>query len=114
MGLIQKEIGYMPKKKPNVKAMQQAEDIGVMSFVQHDVPDSVEKYNKILPKEVFGKRMTREVPAPKKRKIGKGTKTGKVPKGSHRMPDGTIMKDSAMKSKKPKPRETQNSKRAGY
>lgn len=28
-------------------------------------------------------------------------KKAKVPKGSHRMPDGTIMKDSAMKKKAP-------------
>tara|TARA_R110000796_G_scaffold233014_1_gene351476 strand:- start:43 stop:159 length:117 start_codon:yes stop_codon:yes gene_type:complete len=34
--------------------------------------------------------------APKKKEKPKK----KVPKGSHRMPDGSIMKDSAMKKKK--------------
>ena len=32
------------------------------------------------------------------------TSKTRVPKGSHRMPDGTIMKDSAMKKKKKKAR----------
>lgn len=31
------------------------------------------------------------------------SKSRKVPKGSHRMPDGSIMKNSDMKKKKPKP-----------
>ena len=30
-------------------------------------------------------------------KVAKGKAKGKVPKGSHRMPDGSIMKDSDMK-----------------
>ena len=32
----------------------------------------------------------------------KSSKSRKVPKGSHRMPDGSIMKNSDMKKKKPK------------
>ena len=53
---------------------------------QHEVPKRVEQSKKIKPKEVFAT-------LPKKKK-------GKVPKGSHRMPDGSIMKDKDMKKKK--------------
>jgi len=47
---------------------------------------------KINPKKVF-KGYT--APSGQKKKKGKGT----LPKGSHKMPDGTIMKDSNMKKK---------------
>lgn len=50
----------------------------------YDMKDSVDKSKKIKHSEVFGK--------------GTGKK-GKVPKGSHRMPDGSIMKDSDMPKK---------------
>ena len=51
----------------------------------YDMVGSVEKDKKIKHSEVFGK----------------GTKK-RVPKGSHRMPDGTIMKDSDMPKKNKK------------
>tara|TARA_R110000868_G_scaffold174515_1_gene411249 strand:- start:12 stop:251 length:240 start_codon:yes stop_codon:yes gene_type:complete len=57
----------------------------------YDMKGSVEKDKKVKPQEVFGKEATK--------KPNKKTKK-KVPNGSHRMPDGTIMKDSDMKTKK--------------
>ena len=41
-----------------------------------------------------------------------GTQGKKVPKGSHKMPDGSIMKDSAMKGKPKPPRKQPSPKRA--
>ena len=75
----------MPKKKKKVIQMKSVSDTGVNTEAQHKVPERVEQYQKILPKEVFGKAASRS--------------KGKVPKGSHRMPDGSIMKDSEMKPK---------------
>jgi len=54
---------------------------------QHEVPKAVAENKKVKPKEVFGPKYNEKK---------------KVPKGSHRMPDGSIMKDSDMKSKKKK------------
>ena len=78
----------MPKKKKKVIQMKSVSDTGVNTEAQHKVPERVEQYQKILPKEVFGKAASSRTQKP-----------GKVPKGSHRMPDGSIMKDSEMKPK---------------
>lgn len=77
------------KKKPirNMKPCLNGE-------CQHEVPKRVEESKKIKPKEVFGSNYT-STNSPKKTKASK-----KVPKGSHRMPDGSIMKDKDMKKKK--------------
>lgn len=77
--------GGKRKKKPvkNMKPCPNGE-------CQHEVPKRVEESKKIKPKEVFGANYKQQ------RKVGKG----KVPKGSHRMPDGSIMKDKDMKKKK--------------
>ena len=53
-----------------------------------DMMGSVEKDKKLSQREVFGKQSN-----------DKG-KVSKVPKGSHKMPDGSVMKDNAMKTKK--------------
>ena len=67
----------MPKKKKS-KLKKAPENY-------YDMKDSVEKDKKVKMSEVFG------------------TKGGKkVPKGSHKMPDGSVMKDSKMKKKKSK------------
>ena len=71
--------GTKKKKKPD-KKMKQCPN----GECQHEVPKRVEQSKKIKPKEVFAS-------VPKKKK---------VPKGSHRMPDGSIMKDKDMKKKK--------------
>ena len=77
--------GTKKKKKPE-KKMKQCPD----GQCQHEVPKRVEESKKIKPKEVFGANY-KPKPKPKKKK---------VPKGSHRMPDGSIMKDKDMKKKK--------------
>ena len=76
--------GGKKKKKPE-KKMKQCPN----GECQHEVPKRVEESKKIKPKEVFGANYK---PKPKSKK--------KVPKGSHRMPDGSIMKDKDMKKKK--------------
>jgi len=55
-------------------------------------------------KKEFAKRTfkTREAAENMKRTYMKYDKKKKVPKGSHRMPDGSIMKDSEMKKSKKK------------
>lgn len=78
------------------KTKMKGESCGVCGNGQHKVPDSVEKAQKVKPKDVFGKNYNTKKPA---------QQGSRVPKGSHRMPDGTIMKDSQMdrmKSKKTK------------
>lgn len=74
----------------------------------YDMVGSVEKDKKIKHSEVFGKgtgKPTGKKPTGKKptgkKPTAKGTKK-RVPKGSHRMPDGTIMKDSDMPKKNKK------------
>ena len=53
----------------------------------YDMKGSVDKDKKVKQSEVFGQTKSNK----------------KVPKGSHKMPDGSIMKDSDMKkTKKPK------------
>lgn len=76
------------KKKPESK--MKACESSPCGETQFKVKDSVEKNKKIKPKEVFGSNYQKK----------KEKKKGKVPKGSHRMPDGSIMKDSDMKKKK--------------
>jgi len=64
--------------------------------------DGYRLYN--LDKKSFAKRTfkTREAAENMKKTYMKYDKKKKVPKGSHRMPDGSIMKDSEMKSTKKK------------
>jgi len=57
----------------------------------YDMAGSVEKDKKVKQSDVFGK--TGKAKAKPKSKA-------KIPKGYHRMPDGTIMKDSDMKKTK--------------
>tara|TARA_R110000787_G_scaffold100165_5_gene205050 strand:+ start:1401 stop:1688 length:288 start_codon:yes stop_codon:yes gene_type:complete len=79
------------------KTKMKEESCGVCGNGQHKVPDSVEKAQKVKPKDVFGKNYSASK--------AEQTNRSKVPKGSHRMPDGTIMKNSQMdrmKSKKSK------------
>ena len=57
--------------------------------LQHDVEKAQQK-EKINPKKIFESSNNNNK---KKKKV-------KVPKGSHRMPDGRIMKNSDMKKKK--------------
>ena len=71
----------------------------------YDMVGSVEKDKKIKHSEVFGKG-TGKKPTGKK-PTAKGTKK-RVPKGSHRMPDGTIMKDSDMPKKNKKKQTKKN------
>jgi len=74
----------------------------------YDMVGSVEKDKKIKHKEVFGKGTGK--PTGKKPKVKPKViydKSKRVPKGSHRMPDGTIMKDSDM----PKPKVKKNKKK---
>jgi len=82
------------KKNKPAKKMKECPD----GECQHEVPKAVEEAKKIKPKEVFGSNMKS---TPKKKKGRNTSKAGarpkKVPKGSHRMPDGSIMKDSEMK-----------------
>tara|TARA_R110000751_G_scaffold189513_1_gene295512 strand:+ start:255 stop:518 length:264 start_codon:yes stop_codon:yes gene_type:complete len=76
------------KKKPERK-MKECEN-SVCGETQFKVKESVEKNKKIKPKEVFGKDYNNK------------SKKKPVPKGSHRMPNGSIMKDSDMKKSKKK------------
>ena len=66
--------------------------------MQFDVAKAIEP-PKIKSADIFdmmgAKKKTATPKVPKKKKKA-------VPKGSHRMPDGSIMKDSAMKKKKKK------------
>tara|TARA_R110002110_G_scaffold392219_1_gene605706 strand:- start:421 stop:642 length:222 start_codon:yes stop_codon:yes gene_type:complete len=61
----------------------------------YDMKGSVDKDKKVKQSEVFGK-----------------TKSKPVPKGSHRMKDGSIMKDSDMK--KPKKPTKKKTKKKSY
>eukprot|EP01051_Picozoa_sp_SAG22_P006647 SAG22_NODE_442_length_10476_cov_4.827792_4_plen_79_part_00 len=60
----------------------------------YDMAGSVEKDKKVKQSDVFGKKSSAKA-KPK-------AKSKKVKKGYHRMPDGTIMKDSDMKKDKKK------------
>lgn len=60
----------------------------------YDMAGSVEKDKKVKQSDVFGKKSSAKA-KPKSKKT-------KIPKGYHRMPDGTIMKDSDMKNNKKK------------
>lgn len=83
----------MPKK--NVKSVPyNSEDC-------YNLEEVTEDQKKVKAKDVFD-----SYTPPKKSKDKKktnsntGRKKGRVPKGSHRMPDGSIMKNSDMKKKK--------------
>ncbi len=65
----------------------------------YDMAGSVEKNKKVKQSDVFGK--TGKAKAKPKAK-SKPKSKAKIPKGYHRMPDGTIMKDSDMPKKKTK------------
>ena len=85
----------MPKKTKTTNVKSLGDDHA--SATTHSVfnlPKDVEKKSKVMAKDVF------DMPKSKSKK-----KT-KVPKGSHRMPDGSIMKDSAMKKKSTKKKST--------
>ena len=77
---------YKGKKKDKPERKMKACESSPCGETQFNIKDSVEKNKKIKPKEVFGKDYNKK----------------KVPKGSHRMPDGTIMKDKDMPNKKGK------------
>jgi len=62
----------------------------------YDMKGSVDKDKKVKQSEVFGKTKSNK----------------KVPKGSHKMPDGSIMKDSDMK--KPKKPTKKKTKKKSY
>tara|TARA_R110000782_G_scaffold142004_1_gene234719 strand:- start:46 stop:288 length:243 start_codon:yes stop_codon:yes gene_type:complete len=62
--------------------------------MQFDVAKAIEP-PKIKSADIFDMMGAKTPKVPKKKKKA-------VPKGSHRMPDGSIMKDSAMKKKKKK------------
>jgi len=74
----------MPKKGKTTKA----------PATYYDMAGSVEKDKKVKQSDVFGKKSSAKA-KPK-------AKSKKVKKGYHRMPDGTIMKDSDMKKDKKK------------
>ena len=74
----------MPKKVKTTKA----------PATYYDMAGSVEKDKKVKQSDVFGKTG--------KAKAKPKAKSKKVKKGYHRMPDGTIMKDSDMKKDKKK------------
>ena len=79
----------MPKK--NVKSVPyNSEDC-------YNLEEVTEDQKKVKAKDVFD-----SYTPPKKSKDNKKNNKakGRVPKGSHRMPDGSIMKDSDMKKKK--------------
>tara|TARA_R110000796_G_scaffold71323_3_gene161717 strand:+ start:571 stop:855 length:285 start_codon:yes stop_codon:yes gene_type:complete len=83
------------KNKPAKKMKECPSDGGKC---QHEVPKAVEEATKIKPKEVFGDNYKSTPKKSKGRNTSKaGPRPKKVPKGSHRMADGSIMKDSAMK-----------------
>ena len=62
---------------------------------QHNIPQANDEFKKVKSKDVFEQAPTKSKPTKSKPK-----KNTKVPKGSHRMPDGSIMKDKDMKSKR--------------
>ena len=70
--------------------------------LNYDIKKAIEPKG-IQPKEVFENYVKDDKKKPKKKtkpKKNSKAKKGRVPKGSHRMPDGSIMKDSDMKKKK--------------
>ena len=82
------------KKNKPAKKMKECPD----GECQHEVPTAVAEAKKIKPKEVFGSNLKSTPKKSKGRNTSKaGVRPKKVPKGSHRMADGSIMKDSAMK-----------------
>ena len=90
----------MTKKTKTTKVKSLGDDHA--SATTHSVfnlPKDVEKKSKVMAKDVF------DMPKSKSKKKTK-KKSSKVPKGSHRMPDGSIMKDSAMKKKSTKKKST--------
>tara|TARA_R110000737_G_scaffold350289_1_gene388825 strand:- start:630 stop:911 length:282 start_codon:yes stop_codon:yes gene_type:complete len=82
----------MPKKPKATKVPSLGDDHALATTHSvFNLPALVAKDSKIQAKDVFD-GYKKKTPAKKKT----------VPKGSHRMPDGSIMKDSAMPKKKTK------------
>jgi len=73
----------------NVMKFKEVDSSNPCADCQYDLNKEREKDKKIKPKQVFDFKNT----------DSKKQKNKKVPKGSHRMPDGSIMKDSDMPSK---------------
>ena len=94
----------MPKKSKakRVQSLPEEHHLATTHSV-FNLPKAVEQQSKIQEKDVFEgyKKKT-----PEKKSKSKS----KVPKGSHRMPDGSIMKDSDMKKKS----KTKRSKKKVY
>ena len=74
----------MPKKAKIKKVPKIKEGCDATTKCVYDIPNEIVKDSKIKSKDVFE---------------GLDKKKSKVPKGSHRMKDGSVMKDSAMKKK---------------
>ena len=82
-------------KKPSGRQMKSC-DRSSTGRCQYNIQEDVVDQKKVKEKDVFDK----------------GTKK-KVPKGSHRMPDGSIMKDKDMKSTR-RPKKTRRPKNQKY
>ena len=82
----------MPKK--NVKCVPyNSEDC-------YNLEEVTEDQKKVKAKDVFDSYTPPKKSKDNKKNNNTGRKKGRVPKGSHRMPDGSIMKNSDMKKKK--------------
>lgn len=80
---------YGRKKKVKPVKQMKEQTCSTCGDTQHKVPQAVKENKNVKPTEVFGSAYTK----PK-------SSSSKVKKGSHRMPDGSIMKDSDMKKSK--------------
>jgi len=85
----------MAKKKKNVKNVN-VKPITNHDNIQIDIKKDLEEETKIKPEKIFDGYNKKP-----KKKV-----KGKVPKGSHRMPDGSIMKNSDMTKSKGKKKST--------
>ena len=88
----------MPKKKKQVKNVM-VKPTTNHDKIQIDIFKDMNNEKKINPSKVFDGY---------KKTTVKKTKSKAVPKGSHRMPDGSIMKDSDMKKKTTKKKTTKS------
>jgi len=87
----------MPKKKKTINVKPTTD----YDKIQIDIKGVINDDKKIKPDKIFDGYNSKS----KK-------KSDKVPKGFHRMPDGSIMKDSDMKKKKTK--KTKKTKKSTY
>ena len=74
---------------PKIMKFKPVDSTNPCADCQYDLIKERNKDKKLKPKDVFDF----------KNSDSENQKNKKVPKGSHRMPDGSIMKDSAMKKK---------------